>query len=116
MLQPWFNMIGLCFDFVGVIILAYEWWIALSAERQEAERAAMEHRLRPHPIIQQQQQANPHQPVFDHMRENLRFQRELQRATSVRGMRGAWFATAMVLIATGFLFQILGSWPGGIGF
>jgi hypothetical protein len=31
-------------------------------------------------------------------------------------MRRGWFVAAMVLIAGGFLFQILGSWPGGFGF
>ena len=116
MFQPWFNLIGLSFDFVGVIMLAYEWWIALSAERQEADRAAFEQRIRPHPMMQQQQQANPHFAVHEHMREGLRFQQQAQRAQNIRGMRRGWFTAAMVLIAAGFLFQILGSWPGGVGF
>jgi hypothetical protein len=113
MIQPWFNLIGLSLDFVGVIMLAYEWWIALSAERQEAERAAFEQRIRPHPIIQQQQQqGNPHHAIHEHMRENLRFQQQAQRAQNLRGMRRGWFTAAMALIAAGFLFQILGSVPG----
>jgi Flp pilus assembly protein TadB len=116
MIQQWFNVAGLCFDFIGVIMLAYEWWIALSAENKEAERAAMEQRLRPSPMFQQQQQANnPHQPMHDHMREQLRFQQQSARAQAVRGLRRSWFVTALVLIALGFLLQILGSIPGGLG-
>lgn len=114
MIQQWFNLAGLSFDFVGVIMLAYEWWIALSAERAEAERAAFEHRMRPHPMMQQQQQSNPHQPVHDYMRENMRFQQQTLRAQGVRGMRRGWFTTAMAFIALGFLLQILGSWPGNL--
>ena len=116
MIQQWCNLAGLTFDFVGVIMLAYEWWIALSAERTEAERAAFEQRIRPSPMMQQQQQSNPHQPMHDYMRETLRFQRDALRAQGVRGMRRSWFTAAMTFIALGFLLQILGSWPGGLGF
>jgi predicted solute-binding protein len=116
MIQQWFNLAGLSFDFVGVILLAYEWWIALSAEREAADRATFEQRIRPNPIIQQHiQQNNPHQPMHDYMRENLRFQRESAQAQGLRGMRRGWFAVAMTFIASGFLLQILGSWPGAFG-
>jgi hypothetical protein len=30
-------------------------------------------------------------------------------------MRRGWFAAAMIFIALGFLLQILGSFPGGLG-
>jgi hypothetical protein len=117
MVQQWFNVAGLGFDFVGVIMLAYEWWIALSADRQAAERAAFENRIRPNPMMQQQmQQANPHKPMHDYMREQLQFQRDLAQAQGLRGMRRGWFTAAMAFIAFGFLLQIMGSWPGGIRF
>jgi hypothetical protein len=114
MIQQWFNVAGLGFDFIGVVMLAYEWWIALSAENKEAERAAMEQRLRPSPMFQQHQANNPHQPMHDYMREQLRFQQQSARAQAVRGLRRSWFVTALVLIALGFLLQILGSIPGGL--
>jgi hypothetical protein len=114
MLQQWFNLAGLSFDFVGVVLLAYEWWIALSTEQLAAERAAFENRIRPTPMMQQQmQQNNPHKPMHDYMQEQLRFHRESAAAQGVRGMRRSWFTSAMVLIATGFALQIMGSWPGG---
>jgi hypothetical protein len=116
MLQQWFNLAGLSFDFVGVLMLAYEWWIALSADRENAERAVFENRIRPNPMMQQQmQQANPHKPMHDYMREHLQFQRDNARAQGLRGMRRGWFAAAMIFIALGFLLQILGSFPGGLG-
>jgi hypothetical protein len=31
-------------------------------------------------------------------------------------MRRSWFTAAMVFIALGFLLQIMGSFPGGLGF
>ncbi len=115
MFQQWFNLAGLSFDFVGVIMLAYEWWIALSNERQLAAQADFERRIRPNPMMQQQmQQNNPHKPMHDYMRETLHQQREAMQAQSVRGMRRGWFTAAMVFIALGFLLQIVGSWPGGL--
>jgi hypothetical protein len=81
---------------------------------QEAERAAMENRMRPSPMFQQHQANNPHQPMHDFMREQLRFQQQNARAQAVRGMRRSWFVSALVLIALGFLLQILGSIPGGL--
>ena len=115
MIQQWFNLAGLSFDFVGVIMLAYEWWIAHKADEQAAERAAFEQRIRPNPVMQQQmQQNNPHHQMHSYMQDNLRFQRSSTAAQTLRGMRRGWFVAALVLIATGFLLQILGSWPGGI--
>ena len=116
MMQHWFNMAGLSLDFIGVIMLAYEWWIAHKAEQQAAERAAFEQRIRPNPVRQQQMpKNNPHQVMHDHMRETLQFQRQSMQAQMLRGMRRGWFTAALVLIAIGFLLQIVGSWPGGIG-
>lgn len=117
MIQQWFNLAGLSFDFVGVLMLAYEWWIALSADRKAAERAAFENRIRPNPVMQQQmQQGNPHQPMHDHMREQLKFQRDIAQAQGLRGMRQGWFVAAMIFIALGFLLQMLGSFPLGLVF
>jgi len=112
MLQQWFNVAGLSLDFIGVLLLAYEWWIALSAERANAERDAFEQRIRPSPMMPKPK--NPHQPMHDYMRDQLRFQREHAQAHTIRGMRRSWFTAALVLIALGFMLQIIGSWPLGI--
>jgi hypothetical protein len=107
--QSWLNIAGLLLDFSGVMLLAWEWWLALSAERLEAELEDRERRLAPHPSMPRPN--NPHQPVFDHMRAQHAADFKSRRRTATRGMRRGWFATAMVMIALGFLLQILGSWP-----
>lgn len=108
--QAWLNVVGLMLDFIGVTILAWEWWLAISAERRETEIEARERMLRPHPMLPKP--AGPHQAVFDHMREDRRFRERVGRASAVRGMRGSWFLVAFLLIAAGFALQIMGSWPG----
>ncbi len=109
-LAPWLNIAGLTFDFAGVILLGFEWWTALSAERQEAERLRRRAMLKPSPMMPRPQ--GPHQAVFDHLREQRETYQQVQRGETTRGMRRGWFALAMVLISLGFLLQIAGSWPG----
>jgi hypothetical protein len=117
MLQQWLNLSGLILDFIGVIILGYEWLIALRADEDNAEKAAFQNRIRPNPMVQQHMQqglsadALRHRATHDHMRAQLEFQRESALAQGLRGMRSGWFKTAMVFIAGGFLLQILGSLP-----
>lgn len=108
--QAWLNVAGLSLDFVGVMLLAWEWWLALSAERREAELAARDRMLAPHPMMPKP--AGPHQAVFDHMRDQQRASARDRRLAGTQGMRRGWFMLAMMLIASGFLLQILGSWPG----
>lgn len=107
---PYLNIAGLTLDFLGVLLLGFEWWTALSAERREAERQRRQAMLRPSPMMPRPQ--GPHQAVFDHMREQREVYDQVARGEAVRGMRRGWFALAMVLISLGFLLQIAGSWPG----
>jgi hypothetical protein len=93
-----------------VILLAWEGWLALSAERREADIDDSERRLAPHPSMPRSN--NPHQAVFDHMRAQHAADVKSRRRSATRGMRRGWFAVAMLMIALGFLLQILGSWPG----
>jgi hypothetical protein len=107
---PYLNLAGLILDFVGVVLLAVEWWTALSAERHEADMEHRQEMLRPHPMMPRP--SGPHQQVFDHMRQQQQAFARRQRGSTARGMRRSWFTLAMVLIGSGFLLQILGSWPG----
>lgn len=107
---PYLNIAGLTCDFLGVVLLGLEWWTALSAERQEAERLRRQAMLKPNPMMPRP--SGPHQAVFDHMREQRETFQQVQRGEAVRGMRRGWFMLAMALIAVGFLLQIAGSWPG----
>ena len=110
MAQVWLNVIGLSLDFLGVMLLAWEWSIALGAERREAELEARERLGARHPMMPRP--AGPHQAVFDHMREQRVAGEKGRRSVATQGLRRGWFGLAMALIASGFLLQILGSWPG----
>jgi hypothetical protein len=112
MLQQWLNVAGLSFDFIGVLMLAYEWWIALNTERKEIQLAEQEMRFRPHPMTPQPH--GEHQAVFERMREDQRFRQRVERAHTAHNMRREWFVIAFVFIASGFALQFLGSWPGGL--
>lgn len=111
-MQNWLNPLGLGFDFVGVLILAWEWWLALSADQREAAITEQQMRFRPHPMTPPL--AGEHQAVFDRMREDMRFRQMMERGHMTRSLRRAWFLTAFALMAVGFILQFLGSWPGGV--
>jgi hypothetical protein len=115
MIQPWLNEFGLSMDFVGAMLLAREWWIAFGAEQREDE--IMERQRREDELMQfgaQQSTPNPSHAAFERMREQQRFTQYKQRVNAARGMRRSWFMTALGLLATGFLLQLAGSWPGGL--
>lgn len=110
MIQQWLNFAGLGFDFVGVIMLANEWRIAMNAERKEAEIREQEHRFRPNPNMPGI--GGPHQAVYNYMREDREFRQRTMREGFARHVRQTWFTFAMALIAIGFFLQGLGSFPG----
>lgn len=114
MLQPWLNEMGLAADFVGAMLLAREWWIAFGAEQREDE--IMERQRREDELMQFAARSNPtpnpSHAAFERMREQQRFTQYKQRVNTARGMRRAWFMTALGLLAFGFLLQMAGSWPG----
>ena len=110
MAQAWLNVIGLTLDFVGVLLLSYEWWIALRAERTETEIEARRAMFKPSPMMPHSN--NPNQAVFDWMREQQEMRQHQARIAQARGARWQYYVTALVLIALGFLLQLAGSWPG----
>lgn len=112
MAQDWLNVLGLTADFFGVLLLASEWWIALSAERLAAERNRREAMMQPSPMMPRPN--TPHQAVFDHMAGQRRALQTYEHTTQVMGMRKSRFGLAIALITLGFLCQLLGQWPGGL--
>jgi hypothetical protein len=111
MLHQWLNLIGLSFDFIGVLMLAREWLIAFETEQKESEIAERERRFRPHVMPSQPQ--NPHHAVFERMREDQRFRQQMTRGYAARSTRRGWFVIAFLFVASGFALQVIGSWPGG---
>lgn len=115
-LQPWLNFGGLTLDFIGLLILAIEWRIAIAAERLESEIEEREERLRPRPAPGGRQADHPHGDVFEDMRRRQKLRERMSRGTMAREERRGWFVLALLLIAFGFLAQMAGSipWPLGL--
>jgi hypothetical protein len=108
--QAWFSVVGLAFDFIGVMLLAWEWRLAIIADEQEAAEEARARRTAPNPMMPRP--GGPQQAVFDHMRAQMDADQKARRAGSVRGARRGVFTIAMVLITIGFVLQLLGALPG----
>ncbi len=109
MLHQWLNIAGLGFDFVGVLLLSYEWWIALKADEREIAIAKQEHQMQR--LREMRAIDSPAFKQMDRLKDQMRFNEEIQRTRTALGMRRGWFIAALVLISGGFLLQILGSLP-----
>lgn len=118
MQQGWFQVAGLTLDFLGVMLLAYEWLVGFRAQRREEEAGLRGERELKHLAFAQQsmrdeRMAAHYKVVSERARDRIA---EEGRAIRHRGtqIRLPVFFTAMVMIATGFVLQALGSWPAGI--
>jgi len=109
MWHQWVNIAGLTFDFLGVILLSYEWWIALKADERESQIAEQEY-FRESTMAMHRQNM-PTADVLERMNKQMSFSSRQRRSAEARGMRRGYFVLAVVLIASGFVLQILGSLP-----
>ncbi len=117
--QGWFQVAGLALDFAGVMLLAYEWLVGYSAQRREDEIAARGVRELSNlgfaqQSVRDERMAAHLKMVAARTEDRIRNEGSQVRQQGQR-VRMPVFATAMLMIAGGFLLQILGSWPGDIG-
>lgn len=105
--QPWLNLAGLVLDFLGLILLAREWRVAIAAERREMAILEREEMFRPRPNMP----SAPGSEVFEDMRERRRFYERMMRARAAWAERGRWFTVAFVAVLLGLLLQIIGAIP-----
>ena len=110
MSQAWLTLLGLSLDFLGVLLFAREWWSSLSAERREAEIEARKTTLKPNPMMPRNEA--PSQAVFDWMREQSESRQRQLRLTEARTARWRYYLLALLLVAAGYLLQVIGAWPG----
>src|SRR5262245_45918378 len=116
--QGWFQVAGLVLDFAGVMLLAYEWLAAFIAQRREEELVASGDRelktlafAQSH--VRDERMAAHYQHVTSRAQDRIREQAgEIRRAG--HRVRVPVFVAALMLVAAGFVLQILGSWPGGV--
>ena len=116
--QGWLQVAGLAMDFAGVTLLAYEWLVAHMAQRREEEIESrgdreLKNLAFAESNVRDERMAAHYRTVTARARDRIREQsiEVRQRGHSVRL---PVFVAAMMLIAAGFLLQILGSWPGGV--
>ena len=108
-LQPWLNFGGLTLDFIGVVLLAFEWRSAMRAERREVELAELAARREAPPNFPKP--GGEHHETFAWMRRRRDADMRARRAHSAFDERSGWFTLAFVIIVIGFLLQIVGSLP-----
>lgn len=108
-LQPWLNLVGLALDFLGVMLLAYEWRVAVRAERREVELAEQAARRELPPSMPRP--TGPHQETFDYMNRRRAASMKAERARTTFSSRANWFVRAFALIAIGFMLQIIAAVP-----
>lgn len=117
MSQAWVQVIGLAVEYLGVLLLAWEWF---AGRRQDmAERHVAEAQARREDAsasLQRVQAGNPQmQRHFEMTRDVQRRMtaRELEATrTSFGGLRAVAVALSLFLVSLGFALQMLGTWPG----
>jgi hypothetical protein len=107
MCQQWFSVIGLVFDVVGFLIIAFEWrhsyWQSVSLRQDDVDRDYLRadqgsDALRDRDVAEASMWRNT-------QRENLKD----------NAYRARLFWVGVLLVVLGFVGQVAGSWPYGIG-
>ena len=108
MCQQWFSVLGQTFDIAGFLLIAFEWRHMFLREREgrlyelqhDYERTSAEYRG---------------EVYKDPSSADHTMWREFQKLFIKEWrMRKRIFYSGVVFVVLGFLFQVMGSWPGGI--
>lgn len=108
-LAPWLNVLGLLLDLIGVVLISREWVLAFDHDAREAQLAARQELVRPRPGVPQPQ--FPGREIHEDMRRRHDFQSRQQRARETWAARRSWFMAAFVVIALGYVLQLIASVP-----
>ena len=113
MTQQWLTVLGLGLDFAGFALLLREWWIAFFNEARQIEMEEQLERMR------SMRNLRPLNPGERNPYESLERVQDEQAIRKARGLhrqamaaRKLVFILSFVLIALGFIAQIVGAWPG----
>jgi hypothetical protein len=117
MSQAWLQVAGLIVEYLGVLLLAWEWFTARRqdfAEREIAEQQARREEGRA--MLQRVQADNPHMQRHFDMTRDVERRMAATRVEDLRrrygGLRGWAVMAPLALVSAGFVLQLLGSWPG----
>ncbi len=98
MQQAWLNVVGVGLDIVGFWILAWEWSRGFMQEWGERHRGDQ--------LLGRS---------FLGARDDGTYAEFRKQATDAQmKVRAWWFFTGVATVLSGFVLQLLGSWPGGI--
>jgi hypothetical protein len=108
MCQQWFSVAGLIFDVIGFLTIAWEWHHMFQRDRSNRIHELGEARERS--IAEREER--PYKAIDDDAMMWRVFQKLFLQEWR---WRAKVFFTGVVLVIIGFLGQLLGSWPYGIG-
>ena len=116
--QAWITVVGLCLDFLGFALIAWEWLLAQRAERAALEIAEAQARQQAGRDLLTRSPAGQHPQMQRHMEvvaqiegRQTKSQLDATRETFARRRYGAIY-TGMAFVLIGFVLQLLGALPG----
>jgi hypothetical protein len=108
MCQQWFSIFGQIFDVLGFLLIAFEWRRGFLGER-EGRINQLQY------DFDRTQAERSWEGYKDPRAADHTMWREVQKLFIKEWrMRGRIFYGGVVLVVLGFLFQVMGSWPGGV--
>jgi fructose-1,6-bisphosphatase/inositol monophosphatase family enzyme len=118
MSQAWITVAGLCLDFLGFALIAWEWLLAQRAERAALEIAEAQERqqasrdlLSRSPTGQNPQMQRHMEAVAQIEARSTKSRLEETRNVFAKRRYGAIYA-GMAMVVLGFALQLMGALPG----
>jgi hypothetical protein len=113
MTQQWITVLGLGFDFAGFALLLREWWLAFFNEGRQMQMAERLDRMRAMRNLRPRApgERNPFESLERMQDEQAIRTARAEHRAAMAARRGV-FLLAAALIASGFLLQSAGAWPG----
>ena len=117
MSQAWLQVAGLIVEYVGVLVLAWEWFTARRQDLEERDIAETQvRREESRAALQRAQGGNPQMQRHFDMTRDVERRMTATRVDEARrrygGLRGWAVLASLALITAGFVLQLLGSVPG----
>jgi len=122
--QAWLSVFGLMLDALGFALIAFEWYRGYSEMRAktridywESERAQKRRLRQEHHDMLAMTGVAEIGPVLEnqeYLDDAAESAREEARLAAFQRSRALPFLIGALLCLLGFLFQLLGQWPGGI--
>lgn len=117
MTQQWLQVVGLVVEYLGVLLLAWEWFAARRQDQTEhaiAEQQARREEGRA--ALQRVQSGNPQMQRHHEMTRDIDRRMVAAQVDATRrrygGLRARAVAVSLLVVTAGFALQLVGSIPG----